>query len=354
LSRIRTGAGATCPKECYPQAPTPVKAFCDDSPVTVISTGRHRLTSTDVFCAVLVLAVAVRFTVGGVLSIPSVSAWVTVFAAICIQASPYIALGVFISTVIAVCIPPSFFTRVLPSDTWLAIPVAGLAGAALPGCECGSVPVAATLMRRGVPASPAVAFLLSAPAINPVVLVATSVAFPGEPRMVLARALASLLTALATAIIWQRIGRGLALRSRPILSEHLGRWQRAHLTASRDLAQALGLLVIGAASAALVSVAVPLDWMHAMGGDHVVGVLTLALLAVVLAVCSEADAFIAASLTQFSSTARLAFMVVGPAVDLKLVAMQAGTFGRRFTVRFAPLTLLIAVVAAALVGGLML
>jgi uncharacterized membrane protein YraQ (UPF0718 family) len=54
----------------------------------------------------------------------------------------------------------------------------------------------------------------------------------------------------------------------------------------------------------------------------------LALLAVVLCVCSEADAFVAASLSGFSPTARLAFMVVGPMVHLKLTALQAGTFGR--------------------------
>jgi uncharacterized membrane protein YraQ (UPF0718 family) len=83
-------------------------------------------------------------------------------------------------------------------------------------------------------------------------------------------------------------------------------------------------------------------------------VLTLGLLAVLLAVCSEADAFVAASLVQFSPTARLAFMVVGPAVDVKLIALQAGTFGRSFAARFAPATFLVALVSAVVVGGLVL
>ena len=62
-----------------------------------------------------------------------------------------------------------------------------------------------------------------------------------------------------------------------------------------------------------------------------------------LAICSEADAFVAAGLTQFSLTARLAFLVVGPMVDVKLVALQVGTFGRSFAARFAPLTFVAAV-----------
>jgi hypothetical protein len=45
---------------------------------------------------------------------------------------------------------------------------------------------------------------------------------------------------------------------------------------------------------------------------------------------------------------------VGPVVDLKLVAMQAGVFGRRFAATFAPLTLVVAVAAALLVGWVLL
>jgi uncharacterized membrane protein YraQ (UPF0718 family) len=59
---------------------------------------------------------------------------------------------------------------------------------------------------------------------------------------------------------------------------------------------------------------------------------------------------VAAGLKQFSLTARLAFLVVGPMVDVKLIALQAGTFGPRFAWRFAPLTFVVAVGSALLVG----
>jgi hypothetical protein len=47
-------------------------------------------------------------------------------------------------------------------------------------------------------------------------------------------------------------------------------------------------------------------------------------------------------------------MVVGPAVDVKLIALQAGTFGRSFAARFAPATFLVALASAVIVGGLLL
>jgi len=87
-----------------------------------------------------------------------------------------------------------------------------------------------------------------------------------------------------------------------------------------------------------------------VAGSTLVSALLLGLLAVIVAICSEADAFVAASLTQFSLTARLAFMVVGPVVDVKLIALQAGTYGPRFAVRFAPATFVVAILSSLLVG----
>ena len=62
----------------------------------------------------------------------------------------------------------------------------------------------------------------------------------------------------------------------------------------------------------------------------------------------------AASLTMVPLLPRLVFLVVGPAVDVKLVAMQAGLFGRAFALRFAPLTLIVTTTVATVVGVVLL
>jgi uncharacterized membrane protein YraQ (UPF0718 family) len=121
-----------------------------------------------------------------------------------------------------------------------------------------------------------------------------------------------------------------------------------------DVMHAGGFLVVGAMAAATLKVVVPAGWLRALAGTPVVSVLALAVLAVLLSICSEADAFVAASLVQFSLTARLAFLVVGPMIDLKLFAMQAGTFGRGFALRFAPATFILAILGSALVGAVLL
>ncbi len=158
-------------------------------------------------CSPLVLVVAQGPIRRALSAWPDRQSWMTVFVAVVCQALPFLVLGVLLSAVIAVFVPPTFFARALPKRPALAVPVAGMAGAVLPGCECASVPVAGALVRRGVTPAAALAFLLSAPAINPIVLTATAVAFPRNPDMVLARFVASLLVACVMGWLWQRLGR---------------------------------------------------------------------------------------------------------------------------------------------------
>jgi uncharacterized membrane protein YraQ (UPF0718 family) len=289
---------------------------------------------------------------------PGLRTWCTVFLAVTIQATPFLVLGVLVSGAVATFVPDGALGRVLPRRPALAVPVAGMSGVLLPGCECSSVPVTRRLIDGGVPPAAALTFLLAAPAVNPVVIVATAVAFPNAPRMVVARFVASLLAAVVVGITWHRFGVPLPA-SAPAgpVGNHAGRPGRAARlaeVAGHDFLHAGGFLVLGGALAATLNVVVPRSALDAVTDAGVLTILALAVLAVALAICSEADAFVAASLSQFPLTARLAFLVVGPMVDVKLIAMQAGTFGRRVTSRFAPLAFVTAVMCSTVVGTVLL
>jgi uncharacterized membrane protein YraQ (UPF0718 family) len=173
--------------------------------------------------------------------------------------------------------------------------------------------------------------------------------------VVLARLVASLLVACVMGWLWQRLGRSewLRLPARPPV-EGLGRLAAFWGSVRHDTMHAGGFLVIGAMAAATLKAVVPAWWLHNVAGSPGVAILALAVLAVLLSICSEADAFVAASLSPFSLTARLAFLVVGPMIDLKLFAMQAATFGRGFALRFAPATFTVAILVSIPVGVVLL
>jgi uncharacterized membrane protein YraQ (UPF0718 family) len=305
--------------------------------------------------AALIAIVTVVSVLGPMLALdlytPPVAAWWTVFTAVVVQGVPFLLLGTVVSAGIGAFVPERVFQRLLPRNQALAVPVAGAAGVVLPGCECASVPVAGSLIRRGVAPAAALAFLLSAPAINPVVLVATSIAFPGQPAMVLARLVASLAAAVVMGWLWARFGKDEWLRlPKGRSTSGPSGWNGFLAGLRHDFLHAGGFLVVGAGAAAVFDIAVPRSVLDVFTGSAWPAVLLLAVLAVVLCVCSEADAFVAASLSGFPPTARLAFMVVGPMVDLKLIALQTGTFGRSFALRFSAATWVVAVTSSVLVG----
>ncbi|MEV4349399.1 permease [Actinoplanes sp. NPDC049596] len=311
--------------------------------------------SLEILAGLLVLLVIFRGPLAGLVDGARMQTWTTVFVSVLVQAAPFLVFGVVLSAVIAVFVPRSFWARALPKHPALAVPAAGLAGVALPGCECGSVPIAGSLIRRGVTPAAALAFLLAAPAINPIVLTATVIAFPGRPEMAVARGVASLAVAVLMGWLWLRLGKQewIRLPHRPELDD-LSKARAFWAACRHDVMHAGGFLVIGAAAAATINVIVPASWLQSLAGNAVLSVIALAVLAVLLSICSEADAFVAASLSQFSLTSRLVFLVVGPMVDLKLISMQAGVFGRRFAFRFAPATFVAALGIGTGVGVVLL
>ncbi len=336
-----------------PTAPPPVDSQPPDAE-NKESTG-----SSIAFTATLILLVGLalfgRRIFAGVFTDDGIRTWATMFVGVTVQAMPFLVLGVLLSAALTAFIPASFFAKALPKHPALAVPVASASGVILPGCECASVPVSAALMNRGVTPAAAIAFLLSAPAINPVVLASTAVAFPGQPKVVIARAVTSLGVSMILGWLWLATGKGSSWLKIPKNrhAEGTGKFEVFRSAMLHDFLHAGGFLVIGAAAAATLNVVVPRSWLDHVAGNLLLSVLILGLLAVLLAICSEADALVAASLTQFSLTARLAFMVVGPIVDVKLIALQAGTFGRAFALRFAPATLAVAVLCATATGLLL-
>lgn len=284
----------------------------------------------------------------------TVEAWASITVAVVLQALPFLVFGVVVSGIISVAIPESFVRRVIPRSPFAAVPAAAASGMLLPGCECASVPVSQSLIRRGMPPAAALAFLLASPAINPVVLVSTAVAFSGNMTMVVARFIASIAAAVLVGWLWVTFGNKVTMTTEGAhVHEGANKWEMFRASAMHDLLNAGGFLALGAMAAALIKVAVPASWFATLNEYPLLACLMMAALAVVLSLCSEADAFIAASFTHVSPTAQLVFLVVGPMVDLKLIAMQYGAWGRDFVIRFAPMTLVVSVGSALIVGGLL-
>jgi uncharacterized membrane protein YraQ (UPF0718 family) len=273
-----------------------------------------------------------------------------VAVAIVLEALPFLALGALVSAVIEVYVPADRLARFVPRGRLAGIGLGLVAGLVIPTCECGVVPVVRRLVKKGVPGPVAITYLLAAPVLNPVVLASTAIAFRGDLAMVLGRAGVVAVVAAAMGLLASRLPEPLLREDRDDGGhdhDHGGggrRWGPLDVLAhgAADLLDMGRYLILGAMAAAAFKLWLPQSVFDALAGSLVASIGGSMGLAVLLSVCSEADAFVAASFVGFPRAAKVAFTAIGPMLDLKLIGMYAAAFRR-------PLFVALLVVPAVLV-----
>lgn len=306
------------------------------------------------------------------------------FLSLLFEGVPFMFIGTLISGFVDAFVSPETMTRLIPRNSYLAIALCGVFGAVFPMCECGVVPVIRRMIRKGLPVSCALTYLLAAPIVNPVVALGTFAAFRGQTpatvtslRLALGYAIACLcgivVQALPVSKILNQAMQAPAASRRLALGARLGPPPAADSTLALDpLAAAPGFgtklaaavrsasfdfldvgfyLVIGAAIASVFNTAVHRDFIAPLAAHPALAVVATMGLAFALSLCSTSDAFIAASFVGFPLAAKLAFMVFGPMMDFKLLFMYGLVFRKRFTGLFA-LALLVVVGALCVCAGM--
>jgi len=300
---------------------------------------------------------------------PAVQVFSLSMLSILFEAMPFVLLGALVSGIIEMFVSRQTLLRIIPRSAVGQLLVGAAAGVALPVCECGVIVVLRRLLRKGMPLRMALAYLLAAPIVNPVVIVSTFAAFRGKAEhlaMPLSRLGLGVAAAVAIAALVPAILRKQSAES--LLTDEASHGQHSHThhhdheaptTVRRKLSAAADhaviefmdvtrYLIAGAAVAALAQTLIPRDALVGFGRHPVFGVLGMMALALILNLCSEADAFVAASFaTTFSFAAKLAFLVLGPMLDMKLIIMYGMVFRRRLIVVLVP-TILVVVFLAVL------
>lgn len=312
------------------------------------------------------------------------------FLSILVEGAPFILLGTIISGFIDVYLPSSAMDRLLPRNRSRAVLVSGLLGIIFPVCECAVVPVIRRLVKKGLPPACALTYMLAAPIVNPVTALSTASAFKNMPVEIAgSRLLFGYVIAVFVGLILLRLPVRALLK--PKIADELDRLEAArekrrehdhhHVhphedhdhdehghccgghehehhdhedeekslrlimalrAAMRDFVDVGIYFVIGITIVAVINTpppfdnAVPLrDIIDGTSGSTLGAPAALMGLAFLLSLCSTSDAFIAASLNAFSYGPRLAFLVFGPMMDVKLLFLYNTILTRKFILYLA-------------------
>ncbi len=276
---------------------------------------------------------------------------INVFLGIILQAVPFLLIGVLLSAAIQIFIPQSTIERIFPKSLGLGMLFAVLGGFCLPVCDCASIPIFRSLVRKGIPLPVAVTFMTATPVINPVVILSTYYAFSGNLTIVISRVCLGMIAAVTIGLsfaLWPPKGHILSGGVLDRLMCSCGCYEdmeaittlkgKAGLFLRHSQAEFFSVgkyLVIGTFIASVFQAVGTGVFTSSQGGTGLaVSILIMMVMAFVLSLCSSSDAIIARSFAnQFPMGAIMGFLIFGPMLDIKNVLMLSSGFSKRFIVK---------------------
>jgi uncharacterized membrane protein YraQ (UPF0718 family) len=295
---------------------------------------------------------------------------VNVFLGILLQAIPFLLIGVLLSSALEIFVSKSVIERRVPKNFGLGMVAAILAGFFLPVCDCASIPIFRSLVKKGIPVPVAITFITATPVINPVVILSTYYAFGGDMRIVIGRICLGIISAVL-------IGFTFAARppKGPILSSEApdmflcscgyygdvetvttfkGKTELFFRHAQAEFFNVGKYLVIGTfVSAVFQTIGMRFFSSVQSGAGLALSLAVMMLMGFVLSLCSSSDAVVARSFAnQFPTGALMGFLVFGPMMDIKSAMMLSSCFSKRFIARLAVVTFVICFAVVFLFSGL--
>lgn len=290
------------------------------------------------------------------LYIEEVGDFASIFTSIVLEAIPFIILGSLVSAIIQTCISEELIARIIPKTSIWGYFGAALIGLIFPVCECGIVPVTRRLMKKGLPVGFGVTFMLAVPIINPVVIMSTYYAFYDKQAMVILRITGGFAAAILIGIIVSALEKDKQSLIRDFLDngnycncgcDNLYSGNQNKLLsiiehANREFLDIMGYLIFGAFISSVFQVVIAYGRINFISDNKIFGIIVMMLLGFFLSLCSEADAFVGRSfLGNYSFSGVLAFLILGPMLDLKNLIMILGAFKKSFVIKFSVVTVCI-------------
>jgi uncharacterized membrane protein YraQ (UPF0718 family) len=270
---------------------------------------------------------------------------VTVFLSIIIQALPFVLIGVFGSAAMHNLVTADMVETKLAGRAKLpGILLAIGAGFFFPVCDCGVIPVARRLLMKKVPPYMAIAFLVTAPLINPITIWATTTAFGNNLPIILTRVgmaiVVGVIVALAVSKFFPSLEQIFNQKTLGELEAAAAATPVATSSATKDnmiaaifdhaddeFLEVGKFLIIGSLLAATIQTTIFKPILTGVGQHPTLSVLIMMFLALCLSLCAEADAFVARSfITHFSIGSVMSFMVFGQMIDIKNLALLLKNF----------------------------
>ena len=299
-----------------------------------------------------------------------------IFTSIFFESLPFLILGAVISSIIETYVSNETMAKIIPKNKVLGSIVGIFLGFFLPACDCAVIPVSKRLLKKKVPINVAVSFMLASPIINPVVLLSTYYAFyKTNPEIFWYRLIFGIVIALIIGVIT-----GIAFKDKRVIKNEIleeddddcccechhdhehehdhhhhkhtlkGDFLSICKHTANDFFEVVKYLMFGALLASLVQVMLPRNILLVFDNNQILSILVLMIFAYLISLCSTSDSFIGKSLlSSFSKGSIMAYLLLGPMIDVKNTFVLLGNFKKSFTVTLISLIFVVTFICSLLV-----
>ena len=277
------------------------------------------------------------------------------------EMAPYLMLGFFIAGLLRTFVPHSLYSRHLAPRNMKSVVKAAALGIPLPLCSCGVIPTSVGLRKEGASHGACTSFLIATPQTG-VDSIAATYSLMGLPFAII-RPIAALFTAMFGGWLVNKYARADEQISAAAAQSgehdhcdcgcddhdhcdcengdqahdhrHASFWEKLKGALEYgfvEMLQDVGKwLVVGLLIAALITVAVPNEWLAALHEYKLLNMLIVLAVAIPMYVCATGSIPIAVSLMAKGLTpgAALVLLMAGPAVNSASILVIGKVFGKR-------------------------
>ncbi|WP_304406692.1 permease [uncultured Clostridium sp.] len=285
------------------------------------------------------------------MSIVKLESWMWSYLGIIVEALPFLLIGAVLSALIQIYVSDDLIKRVIPKNSIIGYFIAAISGVLFPVCECAIVPITRSLIKKGLPVGVGITFMLAVPIVNPIVIMSTYYAFPSDISIVIYRTIGGIIGALIVGMIIGFIYD--KKKSSDILKEEevalycdcctfsnnyyislRGKIKNLVLNASNEFLNISIYFIFGAFLSSIFVVFFQDTLINDITSGRVLGIAIMMLLGFLLSLCSEADAFVAKGfIDNFGLSGVIAFLILGPMMDLKNLILSFGFFKKSFVLK---------------------
>lgn len=292
----------------------------------------------------------------------------TIFMSIFFESLPFLLLGSFISAIIETFVSNETIAKLIPKNKFLGSIVGVFLGFFLPACDCAVIPVSKRLLKKKVPINVAISFMLASPIINPVVMLSTYYAFyKTDPKIFWFRLLFGIVVSLVIGTIM-----GIIFGKEDVTTNnsdkecacehcdhdhdhhHENKFASIFKHTALDLFDVVKYLMLGALITSLIQVFIPRSVITTFNNSNVLSIIVLMLFAYLISLCSTSDSFVGKSLlTSFTESSIVAYLLLGPMIDIKNTMVLLGNYKKKFVVTLISLIFIVIFIISVLVVNIL-